>query len=713
MDKPPSGDASPVRSRARQDRPADTPSKVHLRALLLALLLWAAWGAAFALYRSPERVSVAVGQASPRDIKARRQVSYISEVKTEEARGLAAAQVRDVFTSPDMTLAMRQVEALEEITAYITALRYDPYASREQKLELLRDIPGLALSPATLAKIPELDDDAWDGVTRESLRVLDLLMREEIRASDLAEARRRVERLTSRSLTEQQQELVVPLVQQLLVSNSLLDVAETAAQRAAARAAVEPVRWNIQPGESILRGGEIVSDLAYEKLQVSGLLDTKLTWQELTGTLLLALILVVMLALYVAKFDPLLIWRPRRELLLCLALAGVGLGARFLVPGHTLLPYLLPGASAAMVVAIFLDVHLGVLVAVVTAVLVGYNADGSLGLAVYTLVGSVVGAVALARAEQIGAFVRAGLYVLMANLVTVVAFQLTNQQLDTLGLVQLLGVGFLNAALSAILAFVAYAFTGRLFGVTTALQLLELARPTHPLFRQLLIKAPGTYHHSILISNMAERAAEAIGADALLARVGAYYHDIGKTTRPYFFSENQTDGVNPHDKLDPRTSAEIIIAHASDGLELAERYRLPEKVKAFVAEHHGTTLAAYFYRRAVQLADGQEVDEKDFRYPGPRPQSRESAIVMLADSVEAWSRANRPATQAEMERVIRQVMSDRLVSGQLDESDLTLRDLDRIRESFISVLQGIYHPRIQYPERVTRHNGRGAKTASS
>ena len=199
---------------------------------------------------------------------------------------------------------------------------------------------------------------------------------------------------------------------------------------------------------------------------------------------------------------------------------------------------------------------------------------------------------------------------------------------------------------------------------------------------------------------MAERAAEAIGADALLVRVGSYYHDVGKTLRPYFFTENQTDGQNPHDSLDPQTSAEIIIGHTSEGMELARRYHLPDKVAAFITEHHGTTLAAYFYRRAAQAHEGDdELDESGFRYPGPRPQSKETAIVMLADAVEAWSRANRPTTQPEMDRLIRQVINDRLISGQLDDTDLTLKDLDRIRQAFASILTGVYHPRIQYPER--------------
>jgi hypothetical protein len=692
----------------QRGRPVDTPLRTKLRALFLAALLWVAWSASFVFYRSPDHVSVIVGQASPRNIKASRQVSYISEVKTQEARATAVAKVDTVYVGPNRALATQQLAWLEKVMSFITALRYDPYTTRETKLEIMREIPGFSLSASSLTKVLDVDDDAWNGIARESLRVLDLIMREEIRAEDLVEAKRRVQNLTNRSLTDRQQELIVALAQQMIVANSQPDAAETLARQAAAQAAVEPVRWSIQLGESLLREGEIVTNLAYEKLQVSGLIDTGVTWQETMGILLFNAILVSMVAMFVVKVDPLLLWRPRRELLLIIALLSVGLFARLFVPGHTLLPYLFPAAAAAMVVAAFLNAPLAIVISVISAVVVGYNANGSLELMVYVLLGSVVGTLSLTHVEQLTAFMRAMLYMALAHIAVILAFWLSSQQYDALGLAQLLGVGVLNAIVSAILAFVAYSFTGKLFGITTPLQLLELARPTHPLFRQLLIKAPGTYHHSIVISNMAERAAETIGADALLARVGSYYHDIGKTSRPYFFAENQTEGDNPHDKLDPKTSAEIIISHTIEGLELADKYKLPEKVRAFIPEHHGTTLVTYFFRRANQQMDGQDVEESDFRYPGPKPQSRESAIVMLADGIEAWSRANRPSTQAEMERLIRQVMNDRLVSGQLDECDLTLKDLDRIRESFVSVLQGIYHPRIQYPERTARYNGRNA-----
>jgi len=322
---------------------------------------------------------------------------------------------------------------------------------------------------------------------------------------------------------------------------------------------------------------------------------------------------------------------------------------------------------------------------------------------VYAFVGGTVAALAVWRLDHLGMFVRAALHLALANTATLLAFRLRTSVYEQTALVQLLAIGLANAVLSASLAFVAFAAIGRVFGITTSLQLLELARPTHPLFRQLLIKAPGTYHHSIVVSNMAECAAEAIGADPLLARVGSYYHDIGKIVRPYFFAENQTDGQNPHDSLDAKTSADIIIAHTADGLALARKYRLPDRVRDFISEHHGTHLVSYFYRRASEEGDGQEVREEDYRYPGPRPQSRETGIVMLADSIEAAVRANRPATQAETERVIRQMTNDRLVAGELDECDLTLRDLDHIREAFFSVLQGVFHPRIQYPEQAQRH----------
>ncbi|TMC58187.1 MAG: HDIG domain-containing protein [Chloroflexi bacterium] len=256
----------------------------------------------------------------------------------------------------------------------------------------------------------------------------------------------------------------------------------------------------------------------------------------------------------------------------------------------------------------------------------------------------------------------------------------------------------MNATVSVSLALAGYSLMAQYLGIITPLQLFELARPTHPLMRQLLLKAPGTYHHTLLLANMAERAAEAIGADPLLARVAAYYHDIGKTTQPYFFIENQTDNHNPHDELnDPYESARIVINHVYDGMALAQKYRLPRQIADVIPQHHGTMLVAYFYHRAREQTPAGEVAEKYFRYPGPRPQSAEAAIIMLADGTEATVRATRPTTLEELDEVMRKIFRDRLLSGELDECALHLRDLDRIRKAFLEILQGQFHPRITYP----------------
>ncbi len=262
---------------------------------------------------------------------------------------------------------------------------------------------------------------------------------------------------------------------------------------------------------------------------------------------------------------------------------------------------------------------------------------------------------------------------------------------------------FINGGLSASVALIGYLVLGNFFGITTSLQLTELSRPTHPLLRQLLLKASGTYHHTIVVSNLAERAAAAIGADAFLTRVGAYYHDIGKTVRPYFFTENIVDEVSPHDKLDPLTSAQIIISHVNDGLDLARKYHLPVRIQDFIAEHHGRSLVRYFYTQAQHAAgDTDAVDEANFRYPGPSPRSKETAILLLADTCEAAVRAIRPATREELEALVNRLIDERIAEGELNNSNLTFKELQITREIFLQVLQGVHHPRIQYPEPIQK-----------
>ena len=696
-----SGDA------ASSARLRDSRWRKILRGLLLGMLLWLGW-ALSSLLPTMDRVDVVIGEASARDIRAPHQVSYVSEVETERARREAAAHVPDVYVGPDMELFADQVQLLREAIRQIGEVRAEHELADGEMPDSLPELAGVGLSHERWANILSLSDASWDLAARESERVLSIIMRDEIRTGDLPRARRDVQRIKLGILTQEEGDAVSALVTDLIVINTFLDPERTEELRDEARAGVEPVMRVIREGESIVREGEIVTESAYERLQVLGLLEPTHDWRQTVLELGFALLVVGVAMLYVARVDPLLIERPRRQLLLVVTLLIAGVSARILLPGQNLSPYLFPGAAAAMLIVLFMNIHYATLIAFVVSLAVGFSAGGSLPLALYVLLGSLVGALALMRTEQLSAFVPATGYVAIVNIATLLVMHAQIGTQDIRGILELAGVGLLNAVFSSSLCFVAYTFTGRLFGITTSIQLMELARPTHPLFRQLLIKAPGTYHHSILISNMAERAAEAIGGDILLTRVGSYYHDIGKTLRPHFYAENQSEGENPLDKLDPQTAAEIIIGHAAEGLELARRYRLPDKVRAFIPEHHGTTLVAYFYRKAVQEAGDHDVDEAAFRYPGPKPQSKETAILMLADAVEAWVRADRPTTEPELDRVIRQVINDRLIGGQLSETDLTLKDLDSIRQAFGDVLKGLYHPRIQYPERTSTRTERVA-----
>jgi len=271
-------------------------------------------------------------------------------------------------------------------------------------------------------------------------------------------------------------------------------------------------------------------------------------------------------------------------------------------------------------------------------------------------------------------------------------------------------VSALGGLASPLLAMGASVALERVVGVTTDLRLMELGHPNEPVLRRLLAEAPGSYQSSVMVGNLAEPAAEAIGANALLVRTAAMYHDIGKVRRPYFFVENQLGRDNPHSRLSPHLSALVIIAHVKDGLELAEEYNLPPAIRSAIQEHHGTTLAKYFYQRACELAGNpEEVYEAGFRYPGPKPQSRETALLMLADTIEAAARALEAHSPLEVNNLVHQLIEEKISDGQLDESPLTFRDLAVVKRVFISTLNSMFHQRIKYPDQMEKEAHRAAE----
>jgi putative nucleotidyltransferase with HDIG domain len=321
-------------------------------------------------------------------------------------------------------------------------------------------------------------------------------------------------------------------------------------------------------------------------------------------------------------------------------------------------------------------------------------------LVAYVLVPALLGMAAVGRATTAREFAIGAVAVAAGAVGVILSFVLVNRAADALGIAQLLAGALVSGLGSALLAFAGMAILGHVFGISTVFELRELGDPNHPLLRQLLLRTPGTYHHSLLVGNLAERAAEVIGADPLVARVGAYYHDIGKMRNPTAFIENQT-GRNPHDELDPLVSAGIVAAHIKDGLALADRYRLPERIREMIPGHHGTSVVRYFFQIAQQR--GQAPDERSFRYPGPRPHSKEAGIVMLADGTEASVRSLSEKNPETIRAMVDRIIDERVADGQLDECDLTFRDVERTKDAFCELLLGVYHERIPYPEdRITR-----------
>lgn len=426
----------------------------------------------------------------------------------------------------------------------------------------------------------------------------------------------------------------------------------------------------------------------------------RLAWRDWVGHLLFVLGLTVMLTFYMWRMQQRILASRRHVALLSLLIVLAGVTAQLTIPGHVLTPYLFPLATVSMLVSVLLDTQLSVVVTTILSLFIGLITGGQLNLVVYSLLGSTIAAVIVSHPERLGVFALAAVAIALVNAVVGVSLRLSEPGYDLLGVLQVLGASLANGVLSSSLTFTSFFWLGALFGITTPIQLVELARPTHPLAKRLLLEAPGTYHHSLMVGSLGERAADLVGADSLLVRVAALHHDVGKSLHPYFFVENQALGENYHQQLDAKTSAQIIISHVQDSVDLARKHHFPAAVLDIILQHHGTTSVGfgYFYRQARKEGN-EEVQETDFRYPGPRPRTKEAAIVMLADGVEAAVRAATPTSPGEIERIVRRLANDRLVSGELDECDLTLRELGVICDAFIEVLQGMFHPRIPYPEK--------------
>jgi putative nucleotidyltransferase with HDIG domain len=650
------------------------------------------------------QVNLAVGNVPTADIPAPYDVSFNSVSQLEAARQAAADAVEPVYEriAPQADIRDRQL------------LSYDSVTRSVHTVLILRDAGMIAVDqvPVRLATaVPNFTDEQiallaslpvaeWERIGDAGRTVLEATLSADVRDDMLADARQQVRTNITNDLAQPEREMAGDLAAAQVAPNVQQSAAKTAAARNLARAAVAPVLVEVKQGETVVRSGDPITELTVEKLERLGLTQPRVEGSTLAGHALVALLLAALLVGFLWRFEPTVWFRNRSVLLFVLALVATAVALR-IASDRTLWAFVVPSAATVMLTAILLDGPAGAAMAVALATLAGVMNQDSLQPAIYTLAGGVAALVTIVRAERLNVFVRAGIAIGATNIVVMTAFNLIEQR-DVPAILQGLAAGTVNAALSVVLAIGSFAMLGHLFGIMTVFQLLELANPSSRLLRRLLMETPGTYHHSVMVGNLAERAAETIGADPLLARVAAYYHDIGKMKNPLAFIENQAGAHNIHDDLTPESSARIIAGHVRDGIDLGYEFGLPVQIIGFIPQHHGTSVMSYFYGKALlELGGDEEAAARDrYRYPGPKPQSREAAILMLADGVEASVRSLDEKDEVTIRDMVNRIVDARVEDGQLDDAELTLRNIAQIKEAFVQQLLGMYHSRIQYPDNV-------------
>lgn len=674
-----------------------------LRAFLMIAVTFVVYAAlVLPLSLRPAAPPLHAGDVAPRDMQATRDLEYVSQVRTEEARDAAERNVLPVYTAPDPAVAREQIRLLKDSLDRTSSVRADQEATIEERETAISSIAPPGLSTENARIIIDMTEARWSALQQEAVRVLEQVMRTAVRPENLELLPNDIASRISLTLNEQDTALVLQFVSAFVVPNSQYSQELTTAAQASARDAVEPVVRSYKQGETIVAGGAIISAAQMEALQSFGLIQVERPVETFVSAAAVTLTCALLVGLYFYRHPRLQFLSDSRSLLvLALVFLIFVVSARLVVPNRTIVPYAFPLPALGLLLATLFGMETGLLVSLAACVLATHGQANAQALLPYYLFSSWCGVAMLGQARRFWAFFRAGMTVAAVAIAMIIAYRLAAGDMDWIGLATLVGAAVFNGLASAGLALLLQALLAQFLSLPTALQLLEISRPDFPLLQEFLRKAPGTYQHSLHVANLAEQAAEKIGADALLTRVGAIYHDIGKTAAdPSFFIENQVAGsVNTHGDMTPEQAAAAILQHVKHGVALARKHRLPRRIDDFILEHHGTMLTRYQYMQALEKAGGEarKVDVERFRYPGPRPRSRETALLMLADACEARSRAENPDSEEKLRDIVRSVIEIVERDGQLDNTQLTLHDLSLITESFVTTLRGTYHPRIQYP----------------
>ena len=691
-------------------------------ALLVATVV--VLSALLSLHLLPDKVSLHVGDLSTQDIRAMRTVRYLDDDATNRLKADAAARTEPVYTSVHASS-----EADETITETYLRLRRDQTlgldparASQALRREVGLTVPAEALKPLLRSGAGAYHLDQAERLTHQAVHdAFDREIRDD-HPGDLAEARTQVsDRLKASLLPRTHLPAVAAIARAVLQPNRLLDKKRTMSAALSAERLVAPVYGQVFAGDTVVRRDQVVTPGVIAKLRALGLQNPRLDPGTVAGVAGLVAFMVGIVCFWLARDYPAIFGSTKTlallSLLVTLGVLGLRLGSAMLGVRLSTSQFGYVGmvwvAATGMLIAALIKPRVAMLITALLAAQSGVILGSDLRFSILTLLSTWVAIFAVSDIRSRNDVLRAGSLLCAANVV--LSLLIGQLQGDTRADIEQSVVwAFFSGALSVALFGVSAALFERLFGITTHLGLLELSDPNRPLLKRFCELAPGTYTHSILVGNLAVAAAEAIGADALLCRVGALYHDLGKMQRAQFFVENQAGGNNAHEGLNPSLSALVVTAHVKDGLEIAEREKLPPVVKAFITEHHGTSLIRYFYHQQCQGDDTDAAPglEHQFRYGGPKPQSRETAILMLADSVEAASRTLDKPTLGRIEDLVNKIIDAQLADGQLDECDLTQRDLRGIQGAFTRLLAGMLHSRIDYPEALRDTSAKESRRAA-
>lgn len=673
---------------------------------------------------NPQQVSLSLDEVAKRNIVSEANVVVVDEKRTAELREQAAAGVQKSYQEDREALNSAREQVNSVYDGFVTVLasadsdKRTPIKSGLEELvsgnEANEGYNLTTLANYLLTTSPE----DLEKMRNASLSLLDQTMSKPITQEALTNIYEEIRSEAGRiAFNPAAVEIVQIITIDSVRPNLIYNQQATEAAIEQARNAVEPVRKNVLVGEVIVREGDRVTAEQISVLEQLGIQRTESHSLILVGLAGFVLLCMWLVREYLKRYHRDVLQNDKLLLLLGLIVVIVVLLARVLTAVqiterpeiNAMAGYLAPVAFGSMLVAILIDNRLAYFITMIMALFVGLLTENNqLALITVAFVSGTVGVYRVTRLSQTGDLARAGFYIAAANVAAILAVEFITGNVDlSLALVGVL-LGVVSGILSAVLTIGALPYLESAFSITSMIKLLELSNPNHELLKRLMIEAPGTYHHSLMVGNLAEASAEAVDANPLLVRVGAYFHDIGKIKRPEYFVENQRGFEEPHNKISPALSALIIISHVKEGVELARAARLPEVIIDFIAGHHGTSLTKYFYTQAIAEEGEGMVNEESFRYEGPKPQTKEVALVMLADAVEAAVRSLPSPNMENMRAMVTKIIQEKLNDHQLDECDLTFKDLDVLGNSFCNVLGGVHHKRIEYPDIVEEFKVRGA-----